>query len=106
MGIRIKTGDLVKVIAGQDKGKTGKVTKVLPAKNLVFVEGLGVRERHMRPSMYRQGGKKEIQVCLEASKVAVVVDEKAGTTSRIGYSKDKDGKTIRVARQANNKEIK
>ena len=51
MGIRIKTGDLVKVIAGQDKGKTGKVTKVLPAKNLVFVEGLGVRERQKRPSV-------------------------------------------------------
>lgn len=106
MSNRIKTGDLVKVIAGQDKGKTGKVTKVLPAKNLVFVEGLGVRERHIRASAYRQSGKKEIQVGIDASKVALIVDAKAGTTSRIGYNKDKDGKTVRVARQANNKEIK
>ncbi len=106
MSTRIKTGDIVKIIAGADKGKTGKVTKVLPGKNLVFVEGIGNRERHMRPSMYNRGGKKDIQVGIDASKVALVIDEKAGTTSRIGYSKDKDGKTIRVARQANNKEIK
>ena len=92
MGIRIKTGDLVKVISGSFTGQTGKVTKVKPAEKLVYVEGLGKRTRHMRANMYRQGGKKEIQVGIRASKVALVVDEKAGKTSRIG--------------QANNKEIK
>ena len=71
MSTRIKTGDLVKVISGQDKGKTGKVTKVEPKKNLVYVEGVNVRERHFRPSMYRAGGKKQIHVGLDASKVAL-----------------------------------
>ena len=104
MGIRIKTGDIVKVIAGSDKGQTGKVVKVSPADNKVFVEGLGNRTRHMRANMYRQGGKKEIQVGIDASNVAL--DEKAGKTSRIGYGKDKDGKTVRIARQANNREVK
>ena len=99
MGIRIKTGDLVKVISGSFKGQTGKVTKVKPAEELVYVEGLGNRTRHMRANMYRQGGKKEIQVGIRASKVA-------GKTSRIGFAKNSDGKTIRIARQANNKEIK
>ncbi|MBR1939621.1 50S ribosomal protein L24 [Candidatus Saccharibacteria bacterium] len=106
MGTRIKTGDLVKVISGANKGKTGKVTKFLPKENLVFVEGIGNRERHMRPTAYRQGGKKDIQLGMDASKVALVVDAKSGETSRVGYGKDKDGKTVRVARQANNKEIK
>lgn len=106
MGTRIKTGDIVKVISGADKGKTGKVTKVLPAENKVFVEGLGNRERHMRRSMYRQSGKKDIQVGIDASKVALVIDEKSGKTSRIGYAKNDKGETIRIARQANNKEVK
>ena len=106
MGVRIKTGDTVKIISGADKGKTGKVTKVLPAENKVFIEGIGNRERHMRPNMYRRGGKKEIQVGIDAGKVALVVDTKAETTSRIGYAKNDEGKTIRVARQANNREVK
>ena len=106
MGIRIKTGDTVKIISGADKGKTGKVTKVLPQENKVLIEGIGNRERHMRRSMYRQSGKKDIQVGIDASKVALVVDEKAGKVSRVGYAKNNDGKTVRIARQANNREIK
>lgn len=106
MGVRIKIGDTVKIISGANKGTTGKVTKVLPSENKVFIEGVGNRTRHMRPTMYRQGGKKDIQVGIDASKVALVIDTKAGTTSRVGYGKDKDGKTVRIARQANNREIK
>ena len=106
MGTRIKTGDTVKVISGANKGTIGKVTKVMPSENKVLVEGIGNRTRHMRRSMYRQSGKKDIQVGIDASKVALVVDEKAGKVSRVGYAKDNDGKTIRIARQANNREIK
>lgn len=106
MGTRIKTGDLVKIISGANKGTQGKVTKVLPAENKVFIEGVGNRTRHMRRSMYRQSGKKDIQVGIDASKVALVVDEKAGKVSRVGYAKNNDGKTVRIARQANNREIK
>ena len=86
MGTRIKTGDTVKIISGANKGTTGKVTKVLPAENKVFIEGVGNRTRHMRRSMYRQSGKKDIQVGIDASKVALVVDEKAGKVSRVGYA--------------------
>ena len=106
MGTRIKTGDLVKIISGANKGTQGKVTKVLPAENKVFIEGVGNRTRHMRRTMYRQSGKKDIQVGIDASKVALVVDEKAGKVSRVGYAKNNDGKTVRIARQANNREIK
>ena len=106
MGTRIKTGDTVKIISGANKGTTGKVTKVLPAENKVFIEGVGNRTRHMRRSMYRQSGKKDIQVGIDARKVALVVDEKAGKTSRVGFAKNNEGKTDRIARQANNREIK
>ena len=106
MGVRIKTGDTVKVISGSNKGATGKVTKVVPAENKVFVEGLGNRTRHLRASAYRQAGKKDIQVGIDASKVALVIDSKTGKTSRVGFAKDDKGKTIRIARQANNREIK
>jgi large subunit ribosomal protein L24 len=106
MGVRIKIGDTVKIISGANKGTTGKVTKVVPSENKVFIEGVGNRTRHMRPTTYRQGGKKDIQVGIDASNVALVIDTKAGTTSRVGYGKDKDGKTVRIARQANNREIK
>ena len=106
MGTRIKTGDIVKIISGADKGKTGKVTKFLPSENKVLIEGIGNRTRHMRASMYRQSGKKDIQVGIDASNVALVIDAKSGDTSRVGYGKDKDGKTVRIARQANNREIK
>ena len=106
MGIRIKTGDTVKVISGANKGKTGKVTKVMPAEGKVLIEGIGNRTRHMRANMYRQGGKKDIQVGIDASNVALVVDAKAGKTSRVGYAKNEKGATVRIARQANNREIK
>jgi large subunit ribosomal protein L24 len=106
MGVRIKIGDTVKIISGANKGTTGKVTKVVPSENKVFIEGVGNRTRHMRPTMYRQGGKKDIQVGIDASNVALIIDAKTGTTSRVGYGKDKDGKTVRIARQANNREIK
>ena len=106
MGTRIKTGDTVKIISGAGKGKTGKVTKVLPSENKILIEGIGNRTRHMRSNMYRQGGKKDIQVGIDASKVAIVIDSKTGKTSRVGFAKDDKGKTIRIARQANNREIK
>lgn len=106
MGIRIKTGDTVKVISGANKGKTGKVTKVMPAEGKVLIEGIGNRTRHMRANMYRQGGKKDIQVGIDASNVALVIDTKAGKTSRVGYAKNEKGATVRIARQANNREIK
>ena len=100
---RIHAGDLVKIIAGKDKGTTGKVLRV----DTVLVEGVGVGHRHVKPSQYNpRGGKKDIHVAMDISKVALVVDEKSGKTSRIGLVANADGGKTRVARQAKNKEIK
>ena len=104
---RIKTGDTVKLISGADKGTTGKVVAVLPKKNGVLVEGLGVKHRKVKPTQLNpMGGHKDIHVLTPIHKVALVIDEKTGKTSRIGYSKSTDGAKTRVARQLKNKEIK
>ena len=104
---RIRTGDMVKIISGDNKGTIGKVVKVLPDKQAALVEGVGVRTRHVKPNRLQpRGGKKDIHVPVKLSKLALVVDEKSGKTSRVGYVKSDDGSTVRVARQMNNKEIK
>lgn len=102
---RIIKGDTVKLISGAQKGTTGKVLGVT-AKG-VLIEGIGQRHRHIKPSQLNpRGGHKDVHVAVPAHKVALVVDEKNGKTSRVGYIKNADGKTVRLARQANSKEIK
>ena len=104
---RIHKDDLVKIIAGKDKGTTGKVLKVDTKAGTVLVEGVGVGHRHVKPSQFNpRGGKKDIHVAVDISKVALVIDEKTGKTSRVGLVKNADGGKTRVARQAKNKEIK
>lgn len=107
MANRIVKGDLVKVIAGKDKGTTGKVLAVLPKKGAALIEGIGTGHRHVKPTQLNpRGGKKDIHSPTDLSKVALVTDEKTVKTSRVGYSKSAEGTTIRVARQQKNKEIK
>lgn len=104
---KIRKDDLVKIITGKSKGTTGKVLSVDTKANTVLVEGVGVGHRHIRPSQYNpKGGKKDIHVAVDISKVALVVDEKSGKTSRVGLVKNADGGKTRVARQVKNKEIK
>ncbi len=108
MARRIKVNDMVKIITGDKKikGKVARVTKVLADKNQVLLEGIGNRTRHVAKSYYNPvGGKRDIQVPIAISNVALVIDEKAGKTSRVGY-KVVDGKKVRCARQAKDKVIK
>lgn len=105
--MKIKTGDMVKVISGAHKGKTAKVVSTHPAKNAVKLEGIGQRKRFVKPNAVNpQGGAKDIHVAIDASKVAMVNPTDATKTTRIGYTVNKDGAKVRVARQAANKEIK
>lgn len=107
MATRIQKNDLVKLISGTQKGTTGKVAKVLPKKNAVLIEGIGIKHRKVKPSQLNPtGGSKDIHVPTPLHKVALVVDEKTSKTSRIGYVKNADGAKVRLARQAKNKEIK
>lgn len=104
---RIRKNDIVKVLSGKYKGTTGKVLSVDTKEQTVKIEGVGLGHRHVKPSQLNpRGGKKDIHVGLPLGKVALVVDEKAGTTSRVGVVVNSDGSKTRVARQLNNKEIK
>ena len=104
---RITKGDTVKLISGAGKGTTGKVIAVLTKKNAVLIEGIGTKHRHVKPSQLNpRGGSKDIHVPTPLHKVALVVDTKTGVSSRVGYTKNADGSTTRVARQQKNKEIK
>lgn len=104
---RILKDDLVKVLIGKHKGTTGKVLSVNSKNNTVLVDGIGVGHRNVKPSQFNpRGGKKDIHVPLDVSKVALVVDEKSSKTSRVGLVTNADGKKTRVARQLKNKEIK
>lgn len=104
---RIRKDDFVKIISGANKGTTGKVLAVLPNKNAALVEGVGVATRKIKPNQLNpRGGTKDIHVPVPLSKLALVVDPKTAKTSRVGYVVKQDGTKARVAKQANNKEIK
>lgn len=106
MAIRIRKGDLVKVIAGGHKGKTGKVVSTSAKAQTVTVEKIGIMKRHIKPSQLNpRGGSKEIHKPLPLSNVALIADETKGKTTRVGYKLDKDGKKTRIAKSTG-KEIK
>lgn len=107
MAQRIQKGDKVKIISGNHKGTTATVDAVLVKKNAALLNGIGERKRQVKPSRLNpMGGAREVHTPVPLSKLALVIDDKTGKTSRIGYSKNADGAKVRLARQANNKEIK
>lgn len=92
--MNIKKGDKIKIIAGKDKGKTGKVLQVFPEKNRISVEGLNLLIKHMRPRRQgEQGQRIEFPAPFNASN-AMVVCSKCGKPTRIGkkINETADGK--------------
>ena len=90
---KIKKDDMVIVIAGKDKDKTGKVLSV--KENKVIVEGVNVVKKHTKPNQMNQnGGIVEKEAAIDASNVMLFVDGKA---TRVGFEV-KDGKKVRVAK--------
>jgi large subunit ribosomal protein L24 len=99
--MRIRTDDTVIVIAGKDKGKTGKVIRTDPKKDRVFVEGLNMVKRHQRPIPGRQNmpvGVIEKEGPIHVSNVAIV-DPKDHKPTRIGITRDDEGRRKRVSRR-------
>jgi large subunit ribosomal protein L24 len=95
---RIKVGDLVQIISGKDKGKQGRVTRVLSEDDKVVVEGLNQVVRHTRPSPRNQeGGKITKEAPIPASKV-MPVDPTTSKPTRVRVQKAEDGTKTRVAK--------
>jgi large subunit ribosomal protein L24 len=98
---KIRTNDNVIVISGKDKGKTGKVLRVEPAKERVYVEGLNIIKRHQRPVPGRpnlQVGVIEREAPIHISNVALV-DPKEQKPTRVGITRE-GGKRKRVTRRS------
>ncbi len=96
---KIKKDDEVIVIAGRDKGKKGKVLKMLTAKDRVIVSGVNMVKKHKRADQSGAGGIIEQEAALHISNVALV-DPKDGTASRVGYRTLEDGSKVRFARKS------
>lgn len=80
--MKIKVGDNVKVIAGSDKGKTGKVTKTLRKENRVVVEGVHIVKKHIKPNRFNETGSiVEIEAPIHASNVKLI-EEKTTKTAK------------------------
>ena len=96
--VRIKKGDTVKVIAGKDKGKEGKVLSVNAKNHTALVEGVNMVTKHAKPSAAnQQGGILHQEAPIDISNIAYSLKGKETKTSKIGYD-FKDGKKVRVAK--------
>jgi large subunit ribosomal protein L24 len=101
MASKIRRDDEVIVLAGKDKGKTGKVTKVLVENGKVFVEGVNLIKKHTKPvpQLQQPGGIVEKEASLQVSNVAIV-NPKTGKADRIGLRVE-DGKKVRFFKSNN-----
>ena len=97
--LKIKSGDTVRVIAGDHKGSEGKVMKVLKDKNKAIVEGVNMVKKHMKPSAQSpQGGIVEKEALIQISNISLLTAK--GETTRVGY-KMEDGKKVRFSKKSN-----
>lgn len=106
MKLKIKKGDIVKVITGSDKGKTGRVLDIDPKAMRILVEQVNVRSKHTKPSqMNPQGGIKQMEMPVHYSNVMLIDSDKKAT--RIGLRREvKDGKaTVARFARSNGKEL-
>jgi len=104
---KVRRDDMVKVMTGKDKGKTGRVLRVEPKKGRVFVEGMNIQKRHQRPRTMRDtqrqseaaGGVIEKEGPIHISNV-MVLDPKSGDPTRVGIKRGEDGSRVRFARKS------
>jgi large subunit ribosomal protein L24 len=96
--LHIRRGDTVKVIAGDDKGKTGKVLQVLLDKNRAIVEGINIATKHTKPSAGKpEGGIKKVEASVHVSNL-MLVDPASGKPTRIGRKLNED-KLVRYSKK-------
>ena len=96
--MKIKKGDTVQVLSGNDKGKKGEVLEVIPKDSKVIVKGVNVRKKHIKPRKQGdEGGIIPIECAINSSKVNVVCS-KCGKPARIGYKVEND-KKVRICKK-------
>jgi large subunit ribosomal protein L24 len=105
MGLKIRRDDTVRIIAGKDRGRTGRVLRVDPRAEKVYVEGANIVKRHMRPRTLRDtqraqelGGIVEKEGPIHVSNV-MLIDPDSGEPTRVGIKRDGD-RRVRVAKKS------
>jgi large subunit ribosomal protein L24 len=97
MALHIKKGDMVEIIAGDHKGATGRVLRVIPDKNSVVVQGHNIAKKHVRPSRKNpQGGRINVEQPIHISNV-LPVNPKSSGGSRVHFQVNEDGGKKRLA---------
>lgn len=96
--LKIKKGDTVKVLSGNDKGKTGEVLEVIPKTEKIIVKDVNIKKKHVKPRRQgEEGGIIPSEFPIHSSKVAVVCP-KCGKATRVGFEVDGDNK-VRVCKK-------
>ena len=99
MAMKVRQDDMVKVILGKDRGKTGRVLQVAPRRERVYVEGIAIRKRHIRPrTAQEQGGVVESPGPVHVSNV-MLIDPKSDEPTRVGVRRE-DGQRKRIAKRS------
>lgn len=100
MKLKIKTGDTVRIIAGDHKGSEGKVVLIDREKNKAIIEGANMVSKHEKPSAKNpQGGIVKKEAPIHISNLALI-DSKSGKTTRVGFEQ-RDGKKVRFSKKSN-----
>ncbi len=94
----LKKGDLVKVTAGKEKGKTGKILSVIKEKNRVVIEKLNMIKRHQKANAMGKGGIVDKEGSIHASNVSIMCG-KCNKETRIGIKMIEDGKKVRICKK-------
>ena len=96
--LKIKKGDLVKVIAGDSKGSEGRIVEVILAKNRAIVEGANMVSKHTKPNAATpNGGIVKMEAAIHISNL-MLVDPKSGKATRVGRQRNAAGKLVRIAK--------
>lgn len=96
--MKVKLNDQVKVIAGKDKGKSGKITKVLVKQNKIVIEKINIRTKHIKKTAQKPGEKIHFEAPIDASNVMVLCPN-CNKQTRIGYKKLENGKKQRICKK-------
>ena len=97
--MKLKKGDKVIVIAGKDKGKEGRITKILKSENKVIVENINLIKKHKKSDGQNPGSIIEMEAPIDASKV-MFLDPKTKKGTKIKHTIDKNNKKIRVSKSS------
>jgi len=98
---RVRKDDTVEVISGKDRGKRGRVLRVMPTENKALVEGVNMVKRHTRPIPQRniKGGIVEKEALIDASNL-MVVDPDTDRATRVSRKQLEDGRWVRIAKRS------